>query len=375
MKKIPLSYVDQIFVGENAYPINFVFRYSKGIQPERLRTSLIETLKDFPPLTSHVEYDQKAKRWFFVPSNKDVAFSIRRSSSPDKALDTVVTLPNEPLIKVVFSEGDTENQLGVSISHAVADGFSYFFFMSSWFAKLAGKPHPLATHNRADLDSIAKQQQDDRNISISPTTFFERTGLAWTPEISREQIGPLFFDRVSYATKAPIEGASENALLAAECLHGWVTKSAKKQDSVKVACAVDLRQRVPSIPATYFGNAICGAGASWTMDNYLKMTNVEIAKQIHLSVSRTDTERAKTMLSTLATLIEQEGPDVLSHLHVAHPEQGILVTNLSRLPLATLDCGAGAPNDMSILTKAPNTFAVTRIGGTLYINSCERTAQ
>ena len=178
--KIPLSVVDQLFVGASAYPVNFVFRYNKGLDGPALKKSLERTLQEFSPLSSHVEFDAASQRWFFAPSAAEAAFTVRQGL--DHPLDTVVTLPGEPLIKVVLSQGDREDLLGVSMSHAAADGFSFFFFLSAWFANLASRSHPMPNHNRGALDEYSQRTTDSAHSSVTPESFFQATGFTWAPE-------------------------------------------------------------------------------------------------------------------------------------------------------------------------------------------------
>jgi hypothetical protein len=48
----------------------------------------------------------------------------------------------------------------------------------------------------------------------------------------------------------------------------------------------------------------------------------------------------------------QEGLAVLEQNHVIHPRSGILITNLSRLPVQEIEFDAGPPIAFDILTPA-----------------------
>jgi len=75
-------------------------------------------------------------------------------------------------------------------------------------------------------------------------------------------------------------------------------------------------------------------------------------------------------LRQLEALRRAEGPEALSRLHVAHPEAGLLVTNLSRVPVARLDFGSGAPSDYRIMTPAPRTAAVLPLQDGCAVDVC-----
>ena len=134
---------------------------------------------------------------------------------------------------------------------------------------------------------------------------------------------------------------------------------------------MDLRQRLGGvIGSNYFGNAICGAGRKWSLLEFTQLSMDDIALQINQSVSSISLTQAQDLLTSLDLIYDQEGDSVNEKIHIADPFGGILVTNLSRLPLKNLDCGAGVPKDFSILTKATNTIAVTKVNEDLFLNGC-----
>ena len=60
----------------------------------------------------------------------------------------------------------------------------------------------------------------------------------------------------------------------------------------------------------------------------------------------------RTALGTLEAMRLQEGLAVLEHNLVIHPRSGILITNLSRLPVQEFEFDAGPPIAFDILTPA-----------------------
>ena len=57
-------------------------------------------------------------------------------------------------------------------------------------------------------------------------------------------------------------------------------------------------------------------------------------------------------LGTLEAMLMQQGLTVLEENHVIHPRSGILITNLSRLPVQQIEFDAGPPVAFDILTPA-----------------------
>ncbi len=122
--------------------------------------------------------------------------------------------------------------------------------------------------------------------------------------------------------------------------------------------------------ANYFGNAICGAGVRWPLAKFKELTILSIADQIQQAVTRTNSTRAQQVIATLASMFRKHGHKMSDSLLVANPRSGLLITNLSRLALDTLDGGTGAPTSFAIHTRAPNTVAVTSQNKVLMLNSC-----
>jgi hypothetical protein len=77
----------------------------------------------------------------------------------------------------------------------------------------------------------------------------------------------------------------------------------------------------------------------------------DLALRIRTNVKKVDRERINTSLSCLTVLRNQENINIFEKMHVMHPDSGLLVTNLSRLPVPEIEFNAGPPSDYSILTQ------------------------
>ena len=138
MKTIPLSPIDHVFTGANSYPIEFVFVFEKYIDSVLLKSSLDETLKHFTPLRSKLV---KISDYSYGFQFCDDGYHFEETKSSDTFEDSndlscfvnsVQSIEGEPLTKIKLTETPKGSVLGVSISHALVDGFSYFHFLASW---------------------------------------------------------------------------------------------------------------------------------------------------------------------------------------------------------------------------------------------------
>jgi hypothetical protein len=115
---------------------------------------------------------------------------------------------------------------------------------------------------------------------------------------------------------------------------------------------VDFRRLVSSFPRDYFGCAVYLATIALERDALVQARLGELAARVRASVARVDESVVRRALETLEALRRQEGLSIAERLHVMHPRRGLLVTNLSRLPVHELDFGAGPPAAFEILTPA-----------------------
>ncbi|MFC1543111.1 hypothetical protein ACFL4K_01070, partial [Candidatus Neomarinimicrobiota bacterium] len=63
--------------------------------------------------------------------------------------------------------------------------------------------------------------------------------------------------------------------------------------------------------------------------------------------------RVWAALEVLERVRRREGLAVMEELHVLHPLRGLLVTNLSRLPVQEIVFDTGPPTDFRVLAPTP----------------------
>ena len=153
---IRLSPIDHVFTGVGAYPLEFVFAYGGRMDAGRLAESLRLTLEVFPAVGSRlVRLDgrlvrPRARRGRVRARGRriDVAASPTRPIAPP-SWTPVETVPGRPLARVRLTQTPGGSVLGVGLSHAVVDGFSYFYFLSAWSRVFHGRDVPPPWLDRA----------------------------------------------------------------------------------------------------------------------------------------------------------------------------------------------------------------------------------
>ena len=106
------------------------------------------------------------------------------------------------------------------------------------------------------------------------------------------------------------------------------------------------------------GNALCFATASIDYDSLASASLGQLALLVREAVSRVRQEYVSGSLQTLERLRRQRGLAVMEEIHVVPPQHGMLVTNISRLPMQSLDFGAGLPTAFRALSSSQRAAAI-----------------
>lgn len=362
---IPLSPIDHIFTGRGAYPIEFVFAYRGEIDPERLRSSFRAVLEQFPPASSTL-VRVSDHSYVFEPGDDGASFETveSRASFGDAAarvefLDPVDSVPGEPLTRVRLTRTPRGSVLGVSMSHAVVDGFSFFHFLSSWAALFHGK----RTIGPFHLREVLCPQVGSNRQPATPAGLRDESGVFWTrrrPMIDRARIE---WDRRVYSAEelrdllGQIQKDCEvrlsyNDVVTARLWRKYGAKwyAGDPDELAYINCPVDFRRSLDACPRNYFGCAVSLASGALPHGKLAEASDTELALLVHDAVGGVDEKRIGSSLRALERVRLQEGLAVLDRLHVTHPSRGLLVTNISRLPVLQIEFDAGPPVAFDILT-------------------------
>ncbi len=358
---IPLSPIDHVFTGVGSYPIEFVFAYRGAIDADRLAGSLRSVLAHFPAVSSRL-VRLPGERWGLEPTPDGCVFETATTDAALTAdglpaLDTlagwtapVETIEGQPLARVRLTRAGAGTVLAVSISHAVADGFSYFYFLSAWSRAFQGLPVPPPCHDRELLAAAETPAPSDAEGVRDGCGLFQegvrpardRARLRWTRRLfSRDDLKAL----VSEVQEGCPVRLSHNDVVSAWLWRthaaGWIDPGAL-EPRAWLSCPVDVR-RAASLPPTYFGCAVVLATAAIERERLATAPLTELARAVHDAVAAVDETRTRQALGTIDALRRRHGLGVLERLHVVHPRTGLLVTNLSRLPVREIVFDAGPP--------------------------------
>lgn len=365
MTLVPLSPIDHVFTGRGAYPIEFVFDYAGAIDAGRLEESLRRACEAFPPVSSRfvripggaLAFEPYAGGCTFRVEESAVSFG--EAGHRTVFLDPVDGREGEPLGRVLLTRTPDGCVLGVSLSHAVADGYSYFFFLTSWARLFRGEPFPPPSHARAALvpalDGPAATAAAGEPLGAGGLF---RTGLR--PEVDRAHLRPhrhlLSRAELVAMHREAQEGnpvrLSHNDTAAAWLWKKYLAEWAGDDPALDtyLSCPVDFRRLHPAAGPAYFGNAVALATASVPKGELAAAPIGDLATRVRRAVDAVDPEAVARSLRELEGLRRAEGLAAMEECHVVHPRQGLLLTNLSRLPVPEVAFDAGPPVAFDILT-------------------------
>lgn len=367
---IPLTPIDHVFTGTGSYPIEFVFSYNAQIDAKKLLSSFKETLKFFPPMQSKLQkkedtywFQEDPNGYHFEVVNSEVNFD--ETEKREIFIDPVATIEGEALTRIRLTQTPKGSVLGVSISHCIGDGFSYFFFLTSWARTFHAvqqamqvKSIPPPSHQRELLIP-----DSNYNKNISSQDILEKTGLFLGERRTDILRDNLIWETIKYSNdelKILHENAQKecevrlsfNDVIVASLWKKYVKKWRKNPNDhlTYINCPFDYRRLIQDFPKTYFGNAVTLATTPLSYEKLMEAKLSELAILIRNSIASIDEEYINNGLKVLGSLTKSEGVSVNEKIHVCPPESGLLVTNLSRLPVKDIEFNAGPPVKYEILT-------------------------
>jgi len=370
---LPLSPTDHIFTGVGSYAVEFAFAYQDKIDPAHLRKSLDRTLEHFWPLRSKLTRIAEHS-YGFQPADDGLVFQTSRSPEILKDtddvshfVDPVHSVEGEPLARIKLTQTPHGSVLGLSISHALVDGFSLFHFLTSWSRVFQGQ---RILNPSCERELLTTETSEPQGL-VTPDEVLARCGLFWAGKrhpvsmeqlreerlfVSKEAINELLAEAEEDCEVALFHNDVLTAYLWRQCLPRW--EKGHGNPITYVSCPVDFRRILRAVPRTYFGNALCLAVASIDYEGLVGASLGKLALLIHQAVSQVRQDYVSSALQTLERLRQQRGLAVMEEIHVVPPQHGMLVTNISRLPMQSLDFGGGIPTAFRALSSTQRAAAI-----------------
>ncbi|MEY4581810.1 MAG: hypothetical protein RL701_6513 [Pseudomonadota bacterium] len=367
MQLMPLAPVDYVFTGHMSCPVTFAFEYSEILDAKRLQTSLDLLVGYIPWLGGRLSAHLDGSLAYELTDRPRVLIEVVNSQSSlneladDDAVRRVHAFDREPLVNARLTQTPRGSILAVSMSHALVDGFSFFLTMSKWAACMRGESVEAPPMERLLLPLDAHVAAASRELSAR--SMLEESGFFWghpRPDVRalpRQLRNPLraeaIADLIAEAQRGVATKLSQNDVLSAWLWRTYGTKwwSGQGNPDVYLSCLVDMRRLLGEANASVFGCTISNATARATFDELVNAPLGELALRIRAAVAQVFAGGFEKRVASLEALRRDHGVQAMESVHIRHPQRGLLITNMSRLPLEQLDFGCGAPIDMKLYSE------------------------
>lgn len=361
IKKINISQVDTIFAN-GSYPIEFLLYYRNGLKTENVRSALSRLSSSFWPIFG--EYD--AGTIHFERYSEEVCFSEHVSNEEFDIDDTNQNLLKKygylipPHLKKLFFLKIIQYKNGTvlipKLNHLAGDGYSYFYFLSALAKMSQDGQNPIKRkmiqtlfkpdHQRTKLkvfqlnDLNLEAIREDANLTIK----FE--------EFSKKSIREMIRDVAANSNQK----VSTNDILSALVIKKSVEiQSEHFGDDILLTIPIDVRRQIKEYGPKYFGNGLMFNEINFSITDIKTSDINNIALKIRKNMPEVNKEFYLDYLNSLEEIIAR---GQTHRLRPYDPNQGCLVTNLSKLPATKLDFGSGNPDFLFPLTLGKNSAAI-----------------
>ncbi|MGE0172521.1 MAG: acyltransferase [Oligoflexales bacterium] len=344
------------------YTIEFVFEYKGQLDLDNFERALRDTEKLIPVVTARIKAVSD-KRLEFHLSNEPVPLSVQNEDEGGPLLDPISNVIEKPLVKIRVTQSANMTRVGVSFSHMLGDGASFFVFMNTLAKCARREPSAMVvSHDRLRLFPSANASVE----SVPASRLFRETGYTFDPPVG--QIGKAEILKFSCSDLAALKdeaGFEDPNVTTNDALMAYLLKRFHSQIPVSeeggliVRCPVDCRRFSAAVPNGYFGNAIRDAVACFDPDVFPHLTLSAVASKVREAISAVNERSFSTSLHCLEDLRQERGVDFFQH--VGCP--GLLVSNLSRLSFDSLDIGLGGPTQVYQESAIPNLASILAVDG------------
>ncbi len=359
MKQISISQVDAFFA-DGSYPIELMIFYPKRISTSTVRAALKRVSGMFWPAFS-CYLDGSIHRGSYREDNhfQEIVFDtdFDPDSSPREIQQTYAGLNpsvDQRLFFLTLVQHPNGTMLIPKLNHLAGDGYSYFYLLSVMAAMATASPI-----KRTLIPWLAKPNHNRTVLKGFHLDRFEREKTAKHQELEIEivRVPKRQIDEKLKGLASPgDENLSANDILSAMVVRQIASKHHEDTESrFTLSIPIDVRRNVKEYGKKYFGNGVHIGETLFDTRELAKMDDIEIARSIRQSMPRVDRSRHKSFLEQIEDWLSQGQTD---RLRPYDPDNGCLVTNLTKMPVNHLDFGSGQPTLVLPLTLAKNSVVV-----------------
>ena len=355
--RIPLTPIDYYFLRRRPFTTKYVFEYLGRLDFSRFSENLSETIEVFPAVSSRMKFisgqEVLLETGWPVPVTKDVSnieVGISKPEDIDKFLTPIQNVQDEPMMAFHVTYTPTRTFVGFSFNHIIGDATSRSLFLSALSAVCLGNSAPCRPSDRRDLLRLGNGNFAEPRKSLFAATGYTipnhappASGILETIRYTAREL-----DKIKSDFKVRGASSSTNDIVMATLAKRFHRDVPLYEGKFIIRCPVNYR-KILDLSVGYFGNAILDALAIFDDGEVEKLPVEEVALRIRQAIADVNVERIRHSLQCLNSLREKEGVQVFDH--VGRP--GLIVTNITMLPIDKYDFGLGPPTDAHMMSLTP----------------------
>jgi hypothetical protein len=352
MSVLSLSVLDQFYATDWVDGVQFILHFEAALDAKRLEDAFHKTARQY--LGVHGTLVALDEHRLGIDLSREVA-QVHVREVQDRAAAKQAVVPFVSRIggsladAYIFQRADGGSSVALNLSHALADGYGCFLFLNAWAAECRGQAgHPPY------CDRSLLRTSEVRGVADAPRTgMLPDAGFTLVKADDRGARLP-WQERMRSAASFAAAGSSDRRVSQNDvlCASLWQELEADAEERpTSFVCANDLRRQLGPAGPVYFGNATLIATVTRSTSELRAADTLTVATWIRDTIAATPA-KMKEALAELEQVRSAYGLALLPCIRTM-PEQGLSITNLSRVPFAALDFGAGAPSGADLTAEAP----------------------
>jgi hypothetical protein len=325
--RIELSPMDYYFYRPQLYTIQLAFEYERKISIEKVKRGIARLLEKMPIVGARIVRISDFK--LVLETGHEIP--VRETEYQESLFDTIINEEGEPLIKILISHKEKGSIVGISFSHLLGDGASFFIFMKGLSEAIVSKELNIVT-------SIDRSKLSDHIRTSENLGLFDATGYIRPRPLNPDKSTVEYISYPKVKLESYGKAFSKNVIIMADLIKRFHQSIPLFENRLIVRCPVDYR-KVMGLGENYFGNAVRDAVTVFDPEEIASMDFESIATKIKSSIEGVDLESVQDSLTALDSYRRNNGIDAFQELGCP----GLLVTNLTNFPISQIDLGEGPP--------------------------------
>jgi hypothetical protein len=363
LRQLAFAPIDYAFVGPGGFPIQVLYYFEHHLEFAQLRRALRQVTDAFFPINSRLvcygEDEYIIQECADEPDFEEVLCDREAVLPESDRGETFVPFrvffdplsADEKLAKFRLFQMATGSLLSANVSHAIADGYSFYYFLSAWAAACRGESFQMPDHSRGFLTDLVERYRLQSNNGpangfgeLDWGSALKRMGVAAvTDRIDTLRLdgGKLLAEARETADELTRHRLTENGVLTAVVWQAYAQSLETGAEELLLACPIDFRRLSRGLSPSFFGNASAPALLRLDRERILTEPVACLAAMISDAVRSCDEHTLTRYCVAIDELRRGHGLAATNSVRLVDPRTGLIVTNVARFPLPPVDFANG----------------------------------